>query len=84
MISDPLGYDTSDPGYVRKMARDALTGRNEAAVDAEIAAVERTLGLTPIKPSRWRRLRGWMSRRYWRARFWIEDVRRALLKKDDG
>lgn len=74
-MDDPLGYDTSDPNYVKKMARDALTGRNEAAVDAEVAAVEKTLGLAPKPMSRRRRVRRWLSHRYWRVRFWIDDLR---------
>lgn len=40
---DPLGYDTSDPGYLREMAEDALAGRHEDAVDAELANVRRAL-----------------------------------------
>jgi hypothetical protein len=68
---DPLGYDTSDPDYLRKMARDALTGRNQDAVDAEVEAMVRALGL-PAKPlTRWRRVRRWVSHRYWRLKFWF-------------
>jgi prevent-host-death family protein len=37
---DPLGYDTSDfPAAARRMAEDALAGRNDAAVSAELAAL---------------------------------------------
>ena len=71
--NDPLGYDTSDPDYIRKMARDALTGRNEDAVDAESAALRKAFGLKPRQPTRRQRLRRWMSHRYWRGRFLIED-----------
>jgi hypothetical protein len=71
--NDPLGYDTRDPDHMRKMARDALDGRHEDAVEAEIAAVERSLGLTPKKKSRWRRIRRWLSNRYWRLHFWLSD-----------
>ena len=72
---DPLGYDTSDPNYLRKMARDALEGRHQEAVQAELAAMERALGLTPRQLSRWHQLRRWLSHRYWRVKFWIEDRR---------
>ena len=41
--ADPLGYDTSDLGYLRRMAEDALAGRNEDAVEAEVARVRRLL-----------------------------------------
>lgn len=75
MLRDPLGYDTSDPNYLRKMARDALTGKNEAAVDAEVAALKKTLGLTPKPPSRWRRIKRWLSHRRWRLYFWMKDKR---------
>lgn len=71
--SDPLGYDTSDPNYLWKMARNALTGHDEQAVDKEIGRVERRLGLTPRKPSRWRRLKRWVSHRRWRFHFWRKD-----------
>jgi hypothetical protein len=74
-MSDPLGYDTSDPDYLRRMARDALTGRNEEAVDEESARFERALGLTPRKPSRWRRLKRWVSYRRWWLHFWRKDRR---------
>jgi prevent-host-death family protein len=41
---DPLGYDTSDTmACARAMAEAALSGRNRAFVDAEIAAVEKRL-----------------------------------------
>lgn len=37
---DPLGYDTSDwHSAARRMAQDALAGRNDAAVDAELEAL---------------------------------------------
>jgi hypothetical protein len=75
MTEDPLGYDTRDPGYLRRMARDALEGRNEAAVEAEIARVEARLGLPPLRRSAWQRMRRWLSHRWWRAIFWIEDRR---------
>jgi len=73
VAKDRLGYDTRDLNYIKQMARDALTGRNEAAVDAEVAAVEKTLGLKPKPMSLRRRIERWVSHRYWRARFWIED-----------
>ena len=37
---DPLGYETSD---IMSCARAALSGKNRAVVDAEIAAVEKRL-----------------------------------------
>ena len=40
-VDDPLGYDTSDPDYVRRMAEDALSGRNRIYVEAELAPVRR-------------------------------------------
>jgi prevent-host-death family protein len=41
---DPLGYDTSDlTSCARAMAEAALSGKNKAFVDAEIAAVEKRL-----------------------------------------
>ncbi len=44
-VPDPLGYDTTHFETVaRKMAGDALSGTNEDAVDAELAAVRRKLG----------------------------------------
>lgn len=78
---DPLGYDTSDPRYPLRMARDALTGVNEEAVDAELARVRKRLGLPPKKLSRWCRLRRWLSHRYWRWRYWREDRRRRKLRR---
>jgi hypothetical protein len=40
--TDPLGYDTSDlRSAARRMAEDALSGRNAAAVSAELARVRR-------------------------------------------
>ena len=43
---DPLGYETRDvDACIAAMARAALSGRNAAAVRAEIEAVERRLGL---------------------------------------
>ncbi|MBN9007155.1 MAG: hypothetical protein J0H40_17290 [Rhizobiales bacterium] len=71
---DLLGYDTSQPGYIRQMARDALTGRNEAAVEAELERVRARLMLPRHHPTRRQRLRRWLSHRYWRARFWIKDL----------
>ena len=42
---DPLGYDTSDLlACARQMADAALSGRNRAAVDAELARVRRRFG----------------------------------------
>ena len=39
-VSDPLGYDVSEfPDAARRMAEDALAGRDEAAVTAELAAL---------------------------------------------
>jgi prevent-host-death family protein len=41
---DPLGYDTSDmTSCARAMAEAALSGKNRAFVDEEIAAVEKRL-----------------------------------------
>jgi hypothetical protein len=68
---DPLGYETSDPDYLRRVARDALTGRHQAAVDADRAAA--ALGRPPIRRTRRRLLRYWISHRWWRVRFWIRD-----------
>ncbi|MHB8270979.1 hypothetical protein [Bradyrhizobium sp.] len=68
---DPLGYDTSDPDYLRWMALDALTGRHQAAVDAEADRAAAALGRPPIAGTRRRLLRRWISRRWWRVRFWI-------------
>jgi len=43
---DPLGYDTSDFwAYARQVADDALSGRNRDAVEMEVQAVERRLGI---------------------------------------
>lgn len=39
---DPLGYDTRDPAEIRRMIDDALTGRHQDAVDAELARVRET------------------------------------------
>jgi hypothetical protein len=46
---DPLGYDTRRPfvEVAREISEDALAGRHQDAVDAELEAVRR----------RWRRLR---------------------------
>jgi hypothetical protein len=45
-LKDPLGYDTADLRQVATdMADAAESGRNRAAVRAEIAAVERRMGL---------------------------------------
>lgn len=45
-MRDPLGYTTSDlKSLALTMADAALSGRNREAVHAEIAAVERRLGL---------------------------------------
>ena len=42
---DPLGYDTGDfPSAARRMAEDALTGRNDAAVSAELDTLRSRLG----------------------------------------
>jgi hypothetical protein len=70
---DPLGYDTSDRGYLCRMARDALTGRRQAAVDAEADRAAAALGRPPITRTRRRLLRRWISHRWWRVRFWIQD-----------
>jgi prevent-host-death family protein len=40
---DPLGYDTRDPGWMSQMIDDALSGRNQIYVDAELAAVRKAL-----------------------------------------
>ena len=45
-MRDPLGYQTSDlKSLALTMADAALSGRNRDAVSAEIAAVERRLGM---------------------------------------
>lgn len=42
---DPLGYDVKDFGSAaRKMAEDALAGRNDDAVDAELNSLRNRLG----------------------------------------
>lgn len=38
---DPLGYDTSDPSYPRKMAEDAMSGAHEEQIEKEIDAALR-------------------------------------------
>ncbi|WP_279482217.1 DUF433 domain-containing protein [Aureimonas sp. SK2] len=43
--ADPLGYDTSDPAYLQRMAADALAGRGEEAAEAEANRVALLLGL---------------------------------------
>jgi hypothetical protein len=78
---DPLGYDTSDPNYLRKMATDALTGHHQDAVDAEADRLCVLLGRRPIKRTRWKRLKRWISHRYWRARFWVMDRRRWRMRR---
>ena len=41
---DPLGYNVRDfPAAARRMAEDALAGRNDAAVAAELAALRERL-----------------------------------------
>lgn len=46
-LKDPLGYDTTDLRKVAlAMAEAAESGRNHDAVRAEIAAVERRLGIS--------------------------------------
>ena len=46
-LKDPLGYDTADLRQVATdMADAAESGRNRNAVRAEIAAVERRLGMS--------------------------------------
>jgi PHD/YefM family antitoxin component YafN of YafNO toxin-antitoxin module len=40
-VDDPLGYDTSDPNYIRQMTEDALSGKNRIYVEAELAVVRR-------------------------------------------
>jgi hypothetical protein len=46
---------------MRKMARDALEGRNEAAVDAEADRLRMALGMPPRPATRWNRCRRWLS-----------------------
>jgi hypothetical protein len=70
---DPLGYDTSDRGYQRQMAHDALTGRHQAAVDAEADRTAAALGRPPMKRTRRRLLKRWISQHRWRVRFWIQN-----------
>jgi hypothetical protein len=72
---DPLGYDTQDPNYLRKMARDALEGRNQHVVDAEADRLAALFGRPARPPTRRQRVRRWMSHRWWRIKFWIEDRR---------
>ena len=40
-VDDPLGYDTSEPDYVRRVAENSLSGRNRIYVEAELVAVRR-------------------------------------------
>jgi hypothetical protein len=40
---DPLGYDMTDPTWMMKMVHDALSGKNQIYVDAELAAVAKRL-----------------------------------------
>ena len=47
---DPLGYDTSDPDWMKKMVDDAISGKNQVYVDAELAAVRKSLKLRPKIP----------------------------------
>ena len=70
---DPLGYDTSDPNFMRQMARDALEGRNEDAVQQEIVRISARFGLPPKTRTRRQRVRRWLSTRWWRMRFWLKD-----------
>lgn len=72
---DPLGYDTSLPMelYLRQMAEDALTGRHARAVESEMARFRSVLDLPTPTLTPARRLRRWISHRYWRTRFWIRD-----------
>lgn len=42
---DPLGYDTSDPFWVRKAAEDALSGADKDAIEKEVDAALRRWGL---------------------------------------
>jgi hypothetical protein len=51
-LDDPLGYDTSDPDWMSKMVDDALSGKNQIYVDAEIAKVEKRLKLPRGAPPR--------------------------------
>lgn len=38
---DPLGYDTSDPSWVRKAVEDALSGADKDAIEKEVDAALR-------------------------------------------
>jgi hypothetical protein len=78
---DPLGYDTSDPNYLRQMATDSLTGWHQDAVDKEADRLCVLLGRRPIQRTRWKRLKRWISHRYWRARFWVLDRRRGRMRR---
>jgi prevent-host-death family protein len=49
---DPLGYDTSDPDWMSKMVADALSGKNQIYVDAELAAIRKSLGFPRDPPPR--------------------------------
>jgi hypothetical protein len=70
---DPLGYETTDSGYLLQMARDALCGRHQADVDAEADRIADALSKPRIQRTLRRRLKRWFSYRYWRVRFWLED-----------
>lgn len=83
MKDDPLGYDTSEPGVFRKMAQDALDGRNKEAVEQELRRVEAFLAKRPMRLSRRMRLRRWLTHRWWMARFWIEERWMLSERKPD-
>lgn len=74
---DPLGYDTSHPDVIWHMTRDALTGKNREAVDAELAAIRRRHGGAD-RPAPWhKRVRRLLSQIYWRWWYWRDDRRIA-------
>lgn len=49
---DPLGYDTSDPSWVRKAAEHALSGADKDAIEKEVDAALRRWGLRQGPPDR--------------------------------
>jgi len=46
---DPLGYEGGVLTRVRAMARDAIAGVHEEAVDEEAAVLRRRLNLQPLR-----------------------------------
>lgn len=49
-IDDPLGFDTSDPLWHRKVARNALSGADRDAIRREVRSAMRRWKLTRRRP----------------------------------